>query len=196
MYQMRILKLKKGFYMIFLIIVSCAGQPEIDQAADEAMQLLETFETLDVQSSVKIYNGSEPGRQLKLCLTVRDRTTAEPVINREVTFFHTDDEGNYDVVDQGNDSTARLRGMAKTDSLGRIFIHTILPGNYGSSSDNRHIHTSIAGATPKAYDIHFKHFSTWMFRRFVHQSDQHFLADLYATEHGVLIGFVTISLTQ
>ena len=72
------------------------------------------------------------------------------------------------------------------------YVQTILPGDYGSSADNRHIHTTISDAHPEAYDIHFKQYTGSMGSNFISGSDQHFLADLKQTPDGILVAFVTI----
>ena len=71
-------------------------------------------------------------------------------------------------------------------------MHIHPSGDYGSSADNRHIHTTVFGAQPEAYDIHFKQYTGVMGKRFVKNSDQHFLADLKRSADGSLIGFLTI----
>ena len=87
---------------------------------------------------------------------------------------------------------ARISGTAQTDSMGRVFLETILPGDYGSSADNRHIHTTVFGAKPEGYDIHFKQYTSWMGKNFADSSDQHFIADLKRDNNGFLIAFLTI----
>ena len=135
----------------------------------------------------------EPGRRLLLCVQVVDKATQTAVCRTSVHLYHATDNGEYEPLTVGDESTARLSGSAQTDDRGRIFVETILPGDYGSSADNRHIHTTVRGSQPEAYDIHFKQYSTFMLRRFVNRSDQHFLVDLRRTATGELVGTVTIA---
>ena len=112
--------------------------------------------------------------------------------NQKVEFYHTSSSGNYEPTNTDDDSIARLNGTAITDHKGRIYIETILPRDYGSSKDNRHIHTTVVGAKPEAYDIHFKQYTTYMGKNFSEGSDQYFLADLKMTFDSILVSFLII----
>ena len=94
--------------------------------------------------------------------------------------------------DPNDESSARLNGSAITDNKGQIYVETILPGDYGDSDDNRHIHTTVFGAKPEAYDINIKQYITYMGKNFTEGSDQHFLADLRMTKDSTLVCFLTI----
>jgi hypothetical protein len=71
-------------------------------------------------------------------------------------------------------------------------METILPGDYGSSENNRHIHTTVYDASPEAYDIFFKQYSGGVGSLFNSGNDQIFIADLKKTDDNKLVGFLTI----
>ncbi len=109
-----------------------------------------------------------------------------------IHLYHTSAAGEYKPTDPNDESTARLNGTVLTDEKGRVFVQTILPGDYGRSADNRHIHTTVKDARPEAYDIHFKQYTGKMGSRFINRSDQHFLADLKQTKDSLLVAFLTL----
>ena len=115
-----------------------------------------------------------------------------PLANQKIHLYHTSDEGEYEPSNPNDESTARLSGAAVTNSKGQLFVKTILPGDYGSSADNRHIHTTVENAHPEAYDINFKQYSGLMSTNFIEGSDQNFLADLKHTKDSILVAFVTM----
>jgi len=125
-------------------------------------------------------------------LTFVNKSGKKQLANQVVKFYHTSTSGNYEPTNLQDESTARLNGSAVTDKKGRIYIETILPGDYGSSKDNRHIHTTVKGAKPEAYDIHFKQYTTAMGKNFAEGNDQFFLADLKMTKDNSLVSFLTI----
>ncbi len=135
-----------------------------------------------------------PGERLSLCLTFVSKETGEPFQNQEIKLYHTSAAGEYEPRIANDETTARLNGSAITNADGKIFVQTILPGDYGSSPDNRHIHTTVSGAKPEAYDIHFKQYTGGMGLNFISGSDQHFLADLKHSEDSTLVAFLTIEL--
>ena len=153
---------------------------------------LNIFQNLPIEHKVKISSDSEPGEKLWLCLTFVNKENQSPVSNQEVHFYHTSTNGEYLPSDPDDESTARLNGSAITNNSGQIFVQTILPGDYGSSPDNRHIHMTVKGAKPEAYDIHFKQYTGYMGSNFISSSDQHFLADLKKKNTGILVSFLPI----
>lgn len=159
---------------------------------EEEVKDLEYFQSFQLENILRISDEDEPGQQLWLCLTFISKESKEPLANQNIHFYHTSSEGEYQPSNPNDETTARLNGAVLTNNLGQTFIQTILPGDYGSSSDNRHIHTNVEGARPEAYDIHFKQYSGFMSKNFISGSDQHFLADLKQTEDGVLVAFLNI----
>ncbi len=164
----------------------------IPPLGDEDRKLLQEFQSLPDESRLSIAPDDEPGERLQLAMTFVDKATGQPLLGRHVHFYHASLAGEYEPQVPADESTARLSADAITDAAGRVFVETILPGDYGSSDDNRHIHTTVRNARPEAYDIHFSQYSTFMLRNFVAGSDQHFLATLWQTEDGRLTCFVTV----
>ncbi|MEQ9405311.1 MAG: hypothetical protein RIM99_17110 [Cyclobacteriaceae bacterium] len=183
-------------YLIPLFLLcSCGIDRTISPVNSSESDLLSIFRQLPDEHKVKIADDDEPGERLTLCLTFVEKETSKPVSNQEVLFYHTSSGGEYQPTDPSDESTARLNGRARTDTEGRIYVETILPGDYGSSPDNRHIHTTVFGAHPEAYDIHFKQYTGFMGKNFISGSDQHFLADLKLTE-GTLIALVRLEIKK
>lgn len=179
-----------------LFIFSCSIDRTILEISDNERAILATFQELPSKSILKITDEKEPGEKLILCLTYIDEESRKSLPNQLVKFYHTSTNGNYEQTDPNDESTARLRGKAFTDDKGRIYIETILPGDYGSSSDNRHIHTTVIRTRPKNIDIHFKQYTGYMGNRFIKGSDNHFLADLKKTKEDKLISFLTIKVKK
>ncbi|GLR16533.1 hypothetical protein GCM10007940_11480 [Portibacter lacus] len=163
---------------------------------NEEIESLEKFRDIDLSHQVQISDSSEKGQKLWLCLTFINQANQKPLSKQKIKLYHTSSDGQYDPADPNDESTARLNGSVFTNEDGQIFVQTILPGDYGSSADNRHIHTTVEGASPEAYDIHFKQYITYMGKKFVHGSDQHFLADLKQLADSTLITFITIAVKQ
>ncbi|MEO9484607.1 MAG: hypothetical protein ABJG47_14210 [Ekhidna sp.] len=175
--------------LTMLLITSCMDK-EIRSLSLSDKETLSEFKELPMENICVIAGADEPGQPLLLCLTLFNKETLKPLSGQRISFYHTSTEGTYDPVVSDDESTARLNGSGVTDSLGRIFVRTILPGDYGSSNDNRHIHTSVFDAHPSAYDIHFKQYSGIMGRRFIDGSKQHFLADLVSDNNQNLVTFL------
>lgn len=157
---------------------------------------LQTFQRMGGQHHAPIAPRDEPGERLWLCLTFVDKATSEPLGEQSVHFYHTTAAGDYEPLIPGNESTARLSHSSLTDAEGRICVNTILPGDYGSSDDNRHIHMSVAGAKPVAYDIHFSQYSTFLLRQSVAGNDQLFLVELQRGPEGELVGYATVEVKR
>lgn len=184
--------------LVYFLIsaLGCSNDQPIVAVSEMEDEILNDFKTLDKRSVLKITDKNEPGEKLILCLHFIDKETEKSLSDQLVKFYHTSADGNYEPIDPKDESTARLNGEAITSVNGRIYIETILPGDYGSSDNNRHIHTTVFGARPEAYDIHFKQYSTYMGRRFANGSDQHFLADLKRTKDNSLVVFLTIEIKK
>ena len=186
--------MKKTLLLLSTVFLFC--QCSIDRTilplSEEEIISLENFLNFQPENTLKISEADEPGQQLWLCLSFISKESQEPLVNQNIHFYHTSSEGEYQPSDPNDETTARLNGTVMTNSLGQVFVQTILPGDYGSSADNRHIHTNVEGARPEAYDIHFKQYSGFMGKNFISGSDQHFLADLKQTEEDVLVTFLTI----
>ncbi|WP_422105889.1 hypothetical protein [Winogradskyella sp.] len=174
------------------LYTQCAVDRTINNLTNTEQKTLNEFKQLDSINKLHITEDNEPGEKLVVCVTLVNKANLKVLPNQKVRFYHTSDKGEYDPVDINDESTARLSGEAYTDKKGKIYVETILPGDYGSSEDNRHIHTSVFGAQPEAYDINFNQYTGHMGRNFINGSDQHFLADLKRSNDGTLVCFITI----
>ena len=173
--------------------MGCSVDRTIHDIGEQKMLLFKQYKELDSASKLKIANSDEPGERLLLCLQFVHKKDQKILANQKVKFYHTNTKGEYMPINPGDESSARLSGTAITDKNGKLFLETILPGDYGSTDDNRHIHSTVFGASPEGYDIHFKQYSSYMSKRFIEGSDQHFLADINRMKDGRLIVFLTIS---
>lgn len=184
--------------MFFLILISfgCKSDPGFLTVSNQETLDLNDFKKIESISRSTITKEDEPGEKLLLCLKYIDKENKKPLLNQEVKFYHTSDLGEYDPADPEDESTARLKGTAVTNKRGRIYIETSLPGDYGSSDDNRHIHSIVKGAKPETYDIHFLQYTGFMGKRFIENSDQHFLAELKYNKDSTLVAFLTIEVKQ
>ena len=177
--------------VICLLLLGCGPNRLIEPLSQSESQKLVNFEKLDAAHQLQISEPEEPGKPLLLALTFVWKETGQPLKRHFISFYHADSTGNYRPANPDDESTARLSGRAMTNELGQIFVSTVLPGDYGSSEDNRHIHTSVYGANPVGYDIHFKQYTGRMGENFIDGSDQHFLADL-KSRNNQLVTFQTI----
>lgn len=184
---------KQLFLFLFLLFGSaCTLDRTIPLWSPEEEEALRLFQELPPEHQAVLVDEEEEGQELLLCLNFIDQLDKAPLAAREVYFYHATNQGLYEPSDPNDESTARLHQQAITDELGRIFVKTILPGDYGSRSDNRHIHTTVSGAQPEAYDLHFRQFANLGLQRFIHRSAQHFLVDLINTSDSSLLGFMTV----
>ncbi|WP_436517689.1 hypothetical protein [Ekhidna sp. To15] len=179
-------------YLPFLFLFACGIDRDIPELTKIELTKLQEYTRMDPVHRVQISDDFESGESLLLCLRFVDLSSREPLNNQIIHFYHADADGEYRPTIPGDETTARLSGDAVTDVEGQVFLKTTLPGDYGSSSDNRHIHTTVFGATPAAYDIHFKQYTGFMGARFIDGSDQHFLAYLKKDARGNLVSFLTI----
>lgn len=187
--------MKKLVSIIFVsfLLIQCSIDRTILNLNQSEILTLRTFEKLNIENQVRISELAEPGQKLWLCLTFISKENKKPLINEEINLYHTSTIGEYEPTDPNDESTARLNGTLLTDDKGQIFVQTILPGDYGSSADNRHIHTTVKNAKPAAYDINFKQYTGKMGKNFINGSDQHFIADLKQTKDSTLVTFLTIA---
>lgn len=182
--------------LFFIFSFSCSIDRTIINVSEKENNTLINFQKLPTKNILKITDENEPGEKLLLCLTFIDKQSKIKLSNQLVKFYHTGTNGNYEQANPNDESTARLNGQSMTNDIGQIYIETILPGDYGSSNDNRHIHTTVFGAKPEAYDIHFKQYTDYMGNNFIEGSDQHFLANLKKTKEDELVSFLTIEVKK
>ncbi|WOD42192.1 hypothetical protein [Hwangdonia lutea] len=190
--------MKKLITIILLTMLHthCAIDRNILPLNDIELETLEVFKDFEPKHQIQISDKNEAGQKLWLCLTFESKENNVPLINQKIQMYHTTSKGEYEPTNPNDESTARLNGEVFTNEKGQVFVKTILPGDYGSSADNRHIHTTVINARPEAYDIHFKQFTGQMSKNFISGSDQHFLADLKRTDDSTLVSFLTIAVKQ
>lgn len=147
-------------------------------AADEALLAQrDAYAELDARSLATIGGTDEPGPRLVVLGRLVRAESGRPVPFRSIRLFHTDATGSYGEAVPGDEATARLQGEVVTDSLGRFFVATILPGDYGGSAGG-HIHTFITGASPEYYDFHFRQYASIGLRVWARRSSQAAVLDL------------------
>ena len=181
---------------ICTLLAQCTIDRTVLPLNNAEVEVLKDFKDLRSENQIQINPENEPGQQLSLCLTLVSKENKRPLVNQEMALYHTSSRGEYVLSYPNDESSARLNGLVTTDMKGRVFVQTILPGDYGGSSDNRHIHTTVFGAHPEAYDIHFKQYTGLMGRNFISGSDQHFLVELKQADDGTLVVFQTIDVKR
>jgi protocatechuate 3,4-dioxygenase beta subunit len=164
----------------------------IQNLSEVELQRLRGFQEMPSAHQLLLTDSDEPGEPLILCLTFESRSTSEPWSNKPVILYHTNSFGDYEMTDESEPLSSKIMGEGMTDSEGRLFVRSILPGNYGNGTDNRHIHTEVPGAKPLYYDVLFKFFRNKLTRENKDYGDQHFRAELYYGMDSILVGFATI----
>ena len=187
---------KWPIYLISILLVQCSVDKTILPVNQPGLEVLDKFLNFEPNSQVRISSENEPGQPLWLCLSFVSKETKEPLPNQEVKLYHTSSTGEYEPADPNDESTARLNGSVWTNNKGQVFVQTILPGAYGSSPNNKHIHMTVPDAHPEGYDIHFKQYTGRMGRNFISGSDQHFLANLKQHTDSTLVTFLTIEVKR
>ncbi|PWI31547.1 hypothetical protein DI383_02450 [Flavobacteriaceae bacterium LYZ1037] len=180
-----------------LSLFSCSIDRTILEVSENENNTLINFQKLQSKNILKITDENEPGEKLILCLTLIDKESKRNLPNQLVKFYHTSTDGKYEQTDPNDESTARLNGQAFTNSEGQIYVETILPGDYGSSDDNRHIHTTVVfELKPKYYDIFFNQYKGRVARFMDSGNDHMFFADLKRTKENELVSFLTIEVKR
>ncbi|MEQ3690383.1 MAG: hypothetical protein ABNG98_02570 [Flavobacterium sp.] len=179
-----------------IIFLQCSTDRTIASISPEEEIKLKKFQELDSQNKLSITEPNEPGEKLILCVTFIDKTTKIALSNQQVSFYHASTKGEYEPLVPNDETTSRLNGTAKTDKHGKIYIMTILPGDYGSTKNNRHIHTTVHGAKPEAYDVFFKQYSGRIGNFMNSGNNQMFYTTLKKTVDNILVCFVTIEVKK
>ncbi len=153
---------------------------------------LEAHEELPAEHYLVLAGEDEPGRRLIILGRLVRSESGEPLPRRYIDFYQADSEGSYDETDPGVEATARIQGSVTTDDRGRFTLSTVMPGDYGSTKLNRHIHVSVPGADPEAYDFYFRQFVNDGLSSWAENSDQAILIDLQLSPAGVLVGSAVV----
>ncbi|MDX1438594.1 MAG: hypothetical protein R3284_01710 [Rubricoccaceae bacterium] len=162
----------------------------MDHASDAMLALRAEYRQLDESHQLQLADENEPGLRLLLLGTLTSSETDEPLPYRRIQLYQTDTTGSYNASIPGQENTARLNGTVQTDSLGRFLISTVLPGGYGSGSPSfgtGHIHTSVEGAHPEAYDFYFQQGISRGLYRWARGTDQAVVLDLNVAENDTLM---------
>lgn len=159
----------------------CESPDGVIPPADTALATeVTTHREIGEAHQLVLADSEETGQRLLLIGQLVDRESGRPLPQRRVRLFHTNAEGSYEEAIPGDESTARLSGDLLSGPDGRFVLSTVFPGGYGSAEGSGgHIHTSIANATPEAYDIHFAPFAGAGLRRWAARSRQGVILDLY-----------------
>ena len=173
---------------LLLIATGCAEPDRTVHPASPALLAQRTgYARLDSLHRVSLADDTEPGQRLLILGRLVRLEDGRPIQNHPIRFYHADHDGSYDEATPGQEDTARIQGTVQTDSLGRFLVSTVMPGDYGSSTDNRHIHMSVAGARPEAYDFFFSQYINAGLRRWANGSDQAVVLDLTQMEGDMLL---------
>lgn len=177
-----------ALFLVAVLTVNCAAQElSIPGADSDLNSKLAVYQKLDSKHHAVIAKKDEPGERLLVLARLLSLETDKPISNLTIGMYQADINGSYGEQKAGDESTARISGDVTTDSEGRFMISTVLPGDYGTRSGNRHIHLSVPGAKPVAYDFFFDNYVGVGTRFWVNGSDQAILLELKKTDGGVLI---------
>ena len=172
------------------IAAGCATEANrnIYPAHSALLAQMAEYERLHHEHRIILASEDEPGRRLMILGLLVRAESALPIPDQEIMLYHADHNGSYDESVPGYETTARIGGTVRTDSRGRFMISTVLPGDYGSTPHNRHVHTTVGGADPEGYDFYFRQFINVGLLSWAESSDQAVLIDLMEGPSGALIG--------
>ncbi|MBL4715440.1 MAG: hypothetical protein JKX95_02305 [Bacteroidia bacterium] len=179
--------------LIFFFWISCNAQDStIIKVTDTELHLFEEYLNLDSLNVVQVTNDQEPGIQLIICGILLRKENGSPIPDQEIYLYQTDNTGEYHRQIEDNITSARLNGTVLTNKEGRFTIKTILPGDYVTHPDTRHIHAVIKDSKPEVHDFYFKQYAKDYLVSLVEEGGEHFLIDLKRINNGTLVGFITL----
>ena len=175
----------------------CSAQNEekkFESIVPEEQKEWNAFQNMSYWGQIEMASETELGQKLHLCITLVDKTTKRPLEDQKVLLYQRATDGDFHTEIEGDQKSARIKGTGFTDEKGRLYVRTILPGNDAQRlrTKAKRIHALVYGATPEAYDIHFKQYTSKQMQKFAKWRHQYPLADLKLTNNNQLIGFVTI----
>lgn len=172
---------------IVLAVGGCAEPAHTIPLADSAsLTQLTAYGRLSDAHRLELAPSDEPGSRLLILGRLVQREDGSVITDHAFSLYQADETGSYGEEVNGDESTARLHGTVRTDSLGRFLISTILPGDYGSGDNNRHVHTSVPEAHPEAYDLFFAPFVSRGLRSWAESSDQGMILELRQSDEGLI----------
>ena len=181
---------------IILIVLTttycCAQKRTMASLTELELVQFEEYLGLDSLNMVHITDEHEPGTQLIICGTLVKKENGKPIPNQSIYLYQTDNTGEYNRQTEEDATSARLNGTVMTNKQGRFMVKTILPGDYVTHPDTRHIHSIIEGTKSGGHDFYFEQFVQDYLRRTVENDDQHYLIDLKKNQNGTVVGFITL----
>ncbi|NND72565.1 MAG: hypothetical protein HKN43_13395 [Rhodothermales bacterium] len=171
-----------------LLVSSCTPiDRTIYPADDHLLTIADNYRKAAGEHVLQLVSEDEPGQRLLVLGRLVDEFDRE-LPNRVISFYHTDNQGEYGESVPGQESSARIQGSIATDGTGRFMLSTILPAGYDGGGG--HIHMSIDEATPSAYDFYFKQFAGTGLLRWANNSSQAVVLNLH---HGRADTLIAIS---
>ncbi len=175
-----------------VFIASCSPLDRDIEPASAAITIIaDSYRQANPQNILQLAATDEPGTPLLILgrlTTPLDRNLPTTPIN----FYHADAVGNYDESVPGSESSARIHGQIVTDSTGRFMISTIVPGAYGNTNDGGHIHLSVDGAQPAAYDVYFRQYASRGVLQSISGSSQAIALNLHSFRGDTLIAISSL----
>ncbi|MBW8050065.1 MAG: hypothetical protein FVQ77_06945 [Cytophagales bacterium] len=187
------MKKKSLIILVIFSVIHCSAQDRtIIELTDTELHLMEEYLNLDSLHIVKITNDQETGTPLIICGRLVKKENGNPIPDQNIYLYHTDNTGEYHRQIEDDITSARLNGIVLTDKEGLFTVKTILPGDYVTHPDTRHIHTIVKGANPEQQEFYFKQYAKDYLVSLTEERDDCFLIDLKKIDNGILIGFVTL----
>jgi protocatechuate 3,4-dioxygenase beta subunit len=187
--------MKSVLHFIFCLLLfcsSCQFERHFDELGDRTVY--ESFQNLPSSHQLNLLRIGEAGQSLNLCLTLINGTDGTLLKRKKVEVYHANAKGEYLWQVPGDKKTAKLKGMSLTDDKGRIFIQTLLPGEFGSSNNSRRIHLNIEGVSHKQIDLLFCQYADQQLQKQVESSNDQFLIELQKDERSTLIGISELTI--
>ncbi|MCB0662576.1 MAG: hypothetical protein KDC24_07545 [Saprospiraceae bacterium] len=172
-------------FIIFLA-AACQFERQFEEVHD--MAEYESFQQLSKTHQLNLLRLGEAGQSLDLCLRLTDGKTGQPLKRKGVVVYQANAKGDYLWEIPGDKSTAKLRGQLLTDEEGRIFLKTLLPGDFGSTFNNRTIHLKVEGTNPDQLNLYFRQYANADLQKEIQKAPDKFLINLEQDARSNLIG--------
>lgn len=179
-------------FCLLFFFSSCLFERHFESLDD--VETYETFKNLPATHQLNLLRRGEAGQTLDLCLTLINGTDGKALKRKQVEVYQANAKGDYEWEVPGDKKTAKLRGMALTDDKGRIFIQTLLPGDFGSSIDSRSIHLAVEGVSPKYFNLYFCQYANAALQKETKGASDQFLIDLKKDARSNLIGITELQI--
>lgn len=144
---------RSGILSLLFVGVSlcaCQGQRNGSRGAGNESVYSPLTKTLDATDTSAAW--FEEGRKILLTGIVYERDGKTPAPGVVLYYYHTNADGRY--IHKPSESRSMppnergqthgyIRGWVKTDSLGKYFIYTAIPGAYPTDDEPAHIHVTV-----------------------------------------------------